>query len=108
MPSLFLSIMVILKSSMKSSWVPSRAYAGNAETGNGGGEDERGWQRRFNGLQKVVACGCNLNRSMADLVRDNGFEFESRRQFFVPKMPRPHGWVTLGAARKFIELVVSP
>jgi ubiquinone/menaquinone biosynthesis C-methylase UbiE len=58
------------------------------------------WQRRLNGLQRVVACGCNLNRRMTDIVRSNGFEFESVRQFFVPKMPRTHGWVTLGTARK--------
>ena len=42
----------------------------------------------------------HLNRRIGDLVRSNGFEFESVRQFFVPKMPRTHGWVTLGAARK--------
>jgi len=56
------------------------------------------WQRRLNGLQRVVACGCNLNRRIADLVRANGFQFQSLRQFYAPKLPRTHGWVTLGVA----------
>jgi len=58
------------------------------------------WQQRLNGMQRVVACGCNLNRRIADLVCANGFQFDSLRQFFVPKMPRTHGWVTLGVATK--------
>jgi ubiquinone/menaquinone biosynthesis C-methylase UbiE len=56
------------------------------------------WQRRLNGLQRVMACGCNLNRPMADLVQAHGFRFESVRKFYAPKMPRTHGWVTVGAA----------
>ena len=56
------------------------------------------WQRRLNGLQRVMACGCNLNRPMADLVQAHGFRFESLRKFYAPKMPRTHGWVTVGAA----------
>jgi ubiquinone/menaquinone biosynthesis C-methylase UbiE len=56
------------------------------------------WQRRLNGLQRVMACGCNLNRPMADLVQAHGFRFESVRKLYAPKMPRTHGWVTVGAA----------
>jgi len=56
------------------------------------------WQRRLNGLQRVMACGCNLNRPIADLVQAHGFRFESVRKFYAPKMPRTHGWVTVGAA----------
>jgi ubiquinone/menaquinone biosynthesis C-methylase UbiE len=56
------------------------------------------WQRRLNGLQSVMACGCNLIRPIADLVQAHGFRFESVRKFYAPKMPRTHGWVTVGAA----------
>ena len=63
-------------------------------------DDVARWQQRLNPLQRVVACGCNLNRRIADLVRANGFQFESLRQFFAPKMPRTHGWVTLAVAVK--------
>jgi SAM-dependent methyltransferase len=56
------------------------------------------WQRRLNGVQRVLACGCNLDRPVADLVRSSGFEFESVRQFYVAGMPRTHGWVTIAVA----------
>lgn len=57
------------------------------------------WQRRLNGLERVLACGCNLDRPVADLVRTSGFRFESVRQFYAPGIPRTHGWLTLGSAR---------
>lgn len=56
------------------------------------------WQRRLNGLERVVACGCSLDRPMAALVESHGFRFESVRRFFVPRVPRTHGWVTVGRA----------
>jgi ubiquinone/menaquinone biosynthesis C-methylase UbiE len=58
------------------------------------------WQQRLNGLQRIVACGCNLNRPIAQLVQAHGFRFESVRKFYVAKMPRTHGWITVGAALK--------
>jgi ubiquinone/menaquinone biosynthesis C-methylase UbiE len=58
------------------------------------------WQQRFNGLQRIVACGCNLNRPIAELVQAHGFRFESIRKFYAPGMPRTHGWLTVGAALK--------
>lgn len=58
------------------------------------------WQRRLNGLQRVVACGCNLDRPIGQLVQRQGFRFESVRRFYAPGMPRTHGWVTVGAALK--------
>jgi SAM-dependent methyltransferase len=58
------------------------------------------WQQRLNGLQRVVACGCNLNRPIAAMIESAGFRFENVRRFFVPRIPRPHGWVTAGTATK--------
>ncbi len=58
------------------------------------------WQNRLNGLQKVVACGCHLNRPVADLVEKGGFRFDAVRTFYARKAPRTHGWVTMGAALK--------
>ncbi|OFW42516.1 MAG: hypothetical protein A3J29_07075 [Acidobacteria bacterium RIFCSPLOWO2_12_FULL_67_14b] len=57
------------------------------------------WQGRLNGLQNVVACGCNLNRPIADLVERAGFRFETLRKFYVPNVPRTHGWFSVGVAR---------
>jgi ubiquinone/menaquinone biosynthesis C-methylase UbiE len=60
------------------------------------------WQHRLNRIQRIVACGCNLNRAIAELVQANGFRFEAVRKFYVPKMPRTHGWLTVGTAVKAI------
>lgn len=57
------------------------------------------WQHRLNRLERVLACGCNLDRAVADLVRASGFRFEAVRQFYAPGIPRTHGWLTLACAR---------
>lgn len=58
------------------------------------------WQDRLNGIQKVVACGCHLNRPIQALVEAAGFRFESVRKFYLPKAPRTHAWFTVGVASK--------
>ena len=58
------------------------------------------WQKRLNRLQNVVACGCNLNRPIADIIQGSGFRFDEMRQFYAPKIPRTHGWMTMGVAVK--------
>jgi ubiquinone/menaquinone biosynthesis C-methylase UbiE len=65
--------------------------------------EERGvarWQNRFDRLQSVVACGCHLNRPIADLVERGGFRFDALRKFYAPKIPRTHGWIAVGTAVK--------
>lgn len=56
------------------------------------------WQERVNGFQRLVACGCNLNRPMTGLLTASGFRFETVRSFSVPGIPRTHGWITAGRA----------
>jgi ubiquinone/menaquinone biosynthesis C-methylase UbiE len=58
------------------------------------------WQDRLDWLQTRWACGCHLNRPVRRLVQEQGFRFDSIRQFYAPKMPRTHGWVTIAVARK--------
>ena len=58
------------------------------------------WQHRLNPLQNVIACGCNLDRDVQLLVERNGFRFESIRQFYMPRTPRPFAWLTLGTAAR--------
>ena len=57
------------------------------------------WQDRLNGLQRVIACGCNLNRPVVAVVRDAGFGTGALRAFFFEGVPRTHGWITVGTAR---------
>ena len=56
------------------------------------------WQQRLNGLENLIACGCNLNRPIADLVARAGFEWRQMRRFYLAGAPRTHGWFTLGVA----------
>jgi ubiquinone/menaquinone biosynthesis C-methylase UbiE len=58
------------------------------------------WQNRLNRIQHFVACGCNLNRAVVPLIERAGFEFDSFRSFYAPKLPKTHGWITMGIARK--------
>jgi SAM-dependent methyltransferase len=58
------------------------------------------WQNRLNGIQNDVACGCNLNRPIVELVTAAGFAFDSVQTFYAPGVPRTHGWFTAGTARR--------
>lgn len=55
-------------------------------------------QDRYNGLQRRVAGGCNLNRDMSALVSAAGFEIESLRNFYL-QGPKAWGYMYLGRAR---------
>lgn len=56
------------------------------------------WQNRLNGIQNVVACGCNLNRRIDTLVDAAGFRIDTLHRFFVTGVPRTHGWFITGTA----------
>jgi SAM-dependent methyltransferase len=55
-------------------------------------------QDRWNGVQRRVAGGCNLNREIALLLTDVGFEIETLRNFYL-KGPRAWGYMYVGRAR---------
>jgi SAM-dependent methyltransferase len=46
------------------------------------------WQDRLNGVWGWIGGGCNLNRPIADLIRDAGFGFSSIETMYLPG-PRP-------------------
>ena len=56
------------------------------------------WQQRFDGLQGIVGCGCSLVRPVPALLEQAGFRFVTLRNFFAPKVPRTHGWISAGVA----------
>jgi SAM-dependent methyltransferase len=58
------------------------------------------WQRRLDGLQTRLACGCHLTRPIAALLQRAGFRVDALQRAFAPGMPRTHGWVTSGVAAK--------
>jgi SAM-dependent methyltransferase len=58
------------------------------------------WQKRLDWMQSKVACGCHLTRPITALLEHCGFRFERLQQFFMPTMPRTHGWITVAIAFK--------
>jgi len=71
-----------------------------AEHGLADDPDVVRWQHRLNPLQKLLACGCHLDRPVVAIIASAGFRFEAVRSFHVPGTPRTHGWLTVGQAVK--------
>ncbi len=49
------------------------------------------WQERWNPIQRVLACGCNVNRKIDALVREGGFALETVDRFLAEGAPRMFG-----------------
>ena len=57
----------------------------------------------FNPVQKIIACGCNMNRPIDRLVKDAGFEIVTLERFLVPDAPRVLSEMYRGVAKKTSE-----
>lgn len=68
---------------------------------HGRSDDERTarWQDRLNPLQKVVGCGCNMNRAIDQLIQRAGFEIVALDRFLMPPAPRIFSEMYRGVAR---------
>jgi ubiquinone/menaquinone biosynthesis C-methylase UbiE len=42
----------------------------------------------LNPLQKIIGCGCNMNRPIADLIRESGFRIVQLDCYLMPETPR--------------------
>ncbi|MFZ1741567.1 MAG: class I SAM-dependent methyltransferase [Pontixanthobacter sp.] len=58
------------------------------------------WQDWIEPYWKPVAGGCHLTRPIASAVREGGFDVALMGERYVPKTPRPVGWVEWGVATK--------
>jgi ubiquinone/menaquinone biosynthesis C-methylase UbiE len=60
------------------------------------------WQHRLNGLQRRIAAGCHLDRSIDRLVQDAGFDIQELRNdwFRGPRLSKPWGYLYEGVAIK--------
>ena len=56
------------------------------------------WQDRLNPLQQIVACGCNLNRRIDQLIVQAGFRLEQLDRYTLPGVPRVGGTMYRGRA----------
>lgn len=56
------------------------------------------WQDRLNPVQKVVACGCNLNRQIDQLIARSGLTISHLDRFSMERAPRLAGEIYRGTA----------
>jgi ubiquinone/menaquinone biosynthesis C-methylase UbiE len=57
------------------------------------------WQGRLNGIQQMLFGGCNLNRPIATLVEQAGFDIERLENDYLKGAPRFAGYLYRGVAR---------
>ncbi len=66
------------------------------------GRSDRRWvakvQDTFNPIQKVIGCGCNMNRAIDREIERAGFHLTELDRFTVPGVPRAVGSIYLGTA----------
>ena len=58
------------------------------------------WQHRLNGIQRWFGDGCNLNRNIREIVDTQPFSKVDSMEMYLQKMPKTHGYVYRGLARK--------
>ncbi|HKQ05187.1 MAG TPA: methyltransferase domain-containing protein [Blastocatellia bacterium] len=58
------------------------------------------WQQRLNPIQKVIACGCHLNRQIDELITSAGLTIDRLARDVMPGLPRIIGSLYRGTARK--------
>jgi ubiquinone/menaquinone biosynthesis C-methylase UbiE len=56
------------------------------------------WQDRWNPIQNVIGCGCNVNRRIDALVEQGGFRLASLERFLAEGAPRMFGEMYRGQA----------
>jgi ubiquinone/menaquinone biosynthesis C-methylase UbiE len=59
----------------------------------------RTWQRRIEPIWKRIGGGCHLTRPIIDAYAAAGFAITSSEKQYMPKTPRPFGWIEWGEAR---------
>ncbi|MEX2475617.1 class I SAM-dependent methyltransferase [Marinobacter sp.] len=60
----------------------------------------RTWQHRITPGWKRLAGGCHLNRPIADLIREAGFDILELENLYMPKAPKIAGYIYKGRAVK--------
>lgn len=58
------------------------------------------FQKILSPMNQLIAGGCRLTRDIAGLVKGAGFSIESLEHYYINKVPRTHGYMYQGLARK--------
>ncbi len=56
------------------------------------------WQDRWNPIQNVIGCGCNVNRKIDALIEQGGFRLAALERFLAEGAPRMFGEMYRGLA----------
>jgi ubiquinone/menaquinone biosynthesis C-methylase UbiE len=56
------------------------------------------WQRRIEPIWKRIGGGCHLTRPITTAYEAAGFRIAGGERNYMPKTPRPFGWVEWGTA----------
>lgn len=56
------------------------------------------WQHRLTPLQKRLAAGCHFDRNIKQLIEQQGFHFQSLKEFYVKDSPKYSGYMYQGSA----------
>lgn len=57
------------------------------------------WQRRIEPVWKRIGGNCHLTRAITGAYEAAGFKIASADKAYMPKTPRPFGWIEWGEAR---------
>ncbi len=58
------------------------------------------WQRRIEPVWKRIGGNCHLTRPISDAYANSGFAVDRQGADYIPKTPRPFGWVEYGTATR--------
>jgi ubiquinone/menaquinone biosynthesis C-methylase UbiE len=72
---------------------------------HGRSDDARVAKRQdfFNPLQKIIACGCNINRPIDSLIKQSGLKIVLLDRFLMPETPRVYAEMYRGVAAAVFE-----
>ncbi len=69
------------------------------EHGSAPDADVQAWQRRIEPVWKRIGGGCHLTRPISEAYASAGFSLATLEKSYMPKTPRPFGWIEWGEAR---------
>lgn len=58
------------------------------------------WQRRIEPVWRRIGGNCHLTRAVTSAYQAAGFNIQGAEQSYMPKTPRPFGWIEWGEARQ--------
>jgi ubiquinone/menaquinone biosynthesis C-methylase UbiE len=69
------------------------------EHGSAPDESVRKWQRRIEPIWSRISGNCHLTRAITGAYESAGFKISGGDKSYMPKTPRPFGWIEWGEAR---------